>query len=317
MKKIITIIIVFISTYSTNSQSIYYGRYNDLIENPQSKILKEKKAKSVIVKHYENPETSGNHLHDYIYKIDSTGNISEKKFTSYYGDFIKKYYYDKKNILKRKSFSKNNNKYTYSRPQMRILTRSDFNPINFYYKYDDLGRLKEVKSCDSLSNCRIEHKKYFSDRVFTFFKDVEGNLIKRKIFERKDSLEIELEINKLNEIEKKTITYFNKDSLETHKDNFEKDTLAYRVINEFDIKNRKIKSVRTQYFKKYKNYVRNASITKEYYIYNQDSSIRTAINKSTDTWRYEYHYNEKGLLIAINTFIDEKLRYLDIYEYNM
>lgn len=318
MKTILVLFLIVISINSLSAQNQFYGRYDNLLYNQQKEILKKFGVKKLIIRGFDKSLSfADGHISDEFVEFDEYGNTQtiikqdshiKETFTYRYLEF---------NTLEEVKWKTQNRK---SRRYAGPLARSySYYPKRIYYEYDDSGRLVKKASYSKINGLhKTEHIRYSGNKVFTAYEDKDGNLEKTKIQKSKDSVEVELIVNKFNEIEQKSEILYNRDSLKLQEKRFQKDDLTYLETNKIE-NNNIVRSIKIHYYKSQDtNDIAQYSLG-ENYIYNSDLSLKSIVylDRNDNTWIYEYGYDDRGLLIDVKISINGKFKYSNLFEYTI
>jgi hypothetical protein len=324
VKNFLIIFILYFSIYSLDAQNHFYDQYNSTIKKQQIDILKKESVKKITKSFHQYQFNKIGHIADEFVTLDTIGNVLN---IIYQNNDTKKtfsYTYNTSNSLsseirtiKKGRFKAKNDKGEYK--YAKVFSIAYNRPTTYdklYYTYDNKNRLIKKKSCVNNSSCKFEITKYIKKKIYTSYLNTYGDLEYTKMREKKDSIEIELTTNKCDKIPFKSVTFYNKDSLKLKEEHFTRDTLTYREINKIE-NNRIVQTIKTYYFKKQNSNEKTQSIRGNYFIYNKDSNLQTLIYMWNDSeGRYEYKYNEKGLLVTFEEYKDNKLRKTTQYKYD-
>ena len=322
MKKLLATLLLFLSVYSLNAQN-YIINYNKIIKQQQIDLLKKESVKKITLSSYINISNKIRHVSDKFITLDTISNVLNTIYRERDTQKTTTFTYNKSNTLNKKIITtkkgrfkpKNNkDKYRYSQLSRKITLAYPKN--RFYYTYDKKNRLIKKKSCRNNSSCDTELTKYIDNKVYTSYLDEKGTLISTKMVEKKDTVKIELTtINPCKNLFK-SVVFYDKNALKLKEERFKDDILTYQEINTIE-NNRIVQTIKSNYIKKIDSNERTQSINGESYVYNENGVLQTSIKIWNDnTWRYEYKYNEKGLLTTINSYNDKKLKESTVYEYN-
>ena len=322
MKKLLATLLLFLSVYSLNAQN-YIINYNKIIKQQQIDLLKKESVKKITLSSYINISNKICHVSDKFITLDTISNVLNTIYRERDTQKTTTFTYNKSNTLNKKIITtkkgrfkpKNNkDKYRYSQLSRKITLAYPKN--RFYYTYDKKNRLIKKKSCRNNSSCDTELTKYIDNKVYTSYLDEKGTLISTKMVEKKDTVKIELTtINPCKNLFK-SVVFYDKNALKLKEERFKDDILTYQEINTIE-NNRIVQTIKSNYIKKIDSNERTQSINGESYVYNENGVLQTSIKIWNDnTWRYEYKYNEKGLLTTINSYNDKKLKESTVYEYN-
>lgn len=167
------------------------------------------------------------------------------------------------------------------------------------YSYDDKNRVTTIKKCYQ-EKCNITNFSYQNNRIYEFKVDEQNNLKSKIITKKKDSVKVQLTLDKNDKILTKRVSTFNKHHLKRSETVTRNDTLVFEKKN--TIKNNKILEENSiSYYKMFdaKNYT--DSEYKITYKYNKDNSIKS-INNEYSKEEYKFYYNKKGLLKLIKKY---------------
>ena len=324
MKKSLLISLLFFSICSLTAQNHFYDQYHNLVKSQQIELLKKEKVKKITKSFYKT-----NRINKLIYTkdefviIDTIGNVlnitsqdfdTKKTFT---------YTYNKSNTLEKeirttkkgRFKAKNSNgkyRYAYFPRGISLVKLSN----KFYYTYDDKNRLIKKESCNKKKKCFSEITKYFGAKAITSYLDIEGELYLTKMVERKDSIQVQLSTNYPCKNTSKSIIFYNKDSLKLKEERFKEGILTYQEINTIE-NNKIVQNIKNFYIFHVNSNKKTQGVEGEYYIYNDDSSIKTIFYmRDKNESRSEYKYNDNGLLKEIKRFYNKKLNATISFEYD-
>ncbi|WP_298498439.1 hypothetical protein [uncultured Algibacter sp.] len=303
-----------------------YKNYVDLDNDSfkqQKVILKKEKIKKLTIRTYSSPFNNGDlePSSDTFINFDNNFNIASIIYQDCDTKISEFYSYNKSNLLKEKNRKTekgvfkttiNNSQYSYIVPIARLFPTK---PNKILYNYDSSNKLIKKKTCIRAS-CKIERYKYFGNKNYTYFIDEEGKIEQTKICQKKDSIEIELKHNKLNEVEYKSIKYFNKDFLKIREEHFNRDTLIYKQLIKIE-DNKIIQSITSEYYRKKDSNEMTAYVNGEYFIYDESYKLKTKfkIDRNENTTKKKYEYYENGLLKSEISFFNDKLSHSRLYQY--
>lgn len=321
VKKLLATLLLFLSVYSLDAQN-YIINYNKIIKQQQIDLLKKESVKKITLSSYINISNKIYHVSDKFITLDTISNVLNTIYREIDTQKTTTFTYNESNTLNKKIITtkkgrfkpKNNkDKYRYSQHSRKITLAYPKN--RFYYTYDKKNRLIKKKSCRNNSSCDTEMTKYIGNKVYTSYLDEKGTLISTKMVEKKDTVKIELTtINPCKNLFK-SVVFYDKNSLKLKEERFKDDILTYQEINTIE-NNCIVQTIQTKYIYVIKSKERELSIEGESYIYNKDGSLQTLIRISNNSAsRFEYKYNEKGLLSTIDSYNDKKLKKSTLYEY--